>query len=88
MEILKFAVQFLIIIIFIYFVSGRLIGPKVNMMKRILSVGISVMLTTFVFWYTYSSDKSIDEMISLDSMKVLYFYGEVPASTHTTKATK
>ena len=70
MEILKFTVQFLIIIIFIYFVSGRLIGPKVNMMKRILSVGISVMLTTFVFWYTYSSDKSIDEMISLDTMNV------------------
>ncbi len=70
MEILKIIAQFSIIIILIYYVSGRLIGPNVNMMKRILSVGISVVLTTFVFWYTYANGKSIDEMISLNTLNV------------------
>lgn len=70
MEILKIIVQFIIIIFLIYFLSGRLIGPKVNMVKRILSVGISVFLTTFVFWYTFAKGKSIDEMLSLKTMNV------------------
>ena len=70
MEILKIIVQSIIIIFLIYFLSGRLIGPKVNMVKRILSVGISVFLTTFVFWYTFAKGKSIDEMLSLKTMNV------------------
>lgn len=37
----------------IYFISGRLIGTNVNFMKRVLSVMISVLLTTFVYWYSY-----------------------------------
>lgn len=39
--------------VFIFFVSGRLIGPNVNFIKRVLSVGISVFFTTFVYWYSY-----------------------------------
>ena len=70
MELLKIIVQFSIIIFLIYFVSGRLIGPNVNMFKRILSVGISVVLTTFVFWYTFANGKSINEMLSLDTLNV------------------
>lgn len=39
--------------ILIFFISGRLIGSQVSLVKRILSVLISVAFTTFVFWYTY-----------------------------------
>lgn len=39
--------------VLIFFVSGRLIGPNVNFIKRVLSVVISVCFTTFVYWYSY-----------------------------------
>ena len=63
-------IQYSIVIVFIYFVSGRLIGPNVNMIKRILSVGISVLFTTFVFWYSFAKGTSISDMISLNTMNV------------------
>lgn len=45
--------EMLVIAIFIYFVSGRLMGSKVNFTKRILSVVLGIVLTTFVYWYSY-----------------------------------
>lgn len=39
--------------ILIFFISGRLIGSQVSLVKRVLSVIVSVVFTTFVFWYTY-----------------------------------
>lgn len=45
--------QLLIASVLIFFISGRLIGSQISLVKRILSVLISVSLTTFVFWYTY-----------------------------------
>ena len=63
-------IQYSIVIVFIYFVSGRLIGPNVNMIKRILSVGISVLFTTFVFWYSFAKGTSINDLISLNTMNV------------------
>jgi len=69
-EILKMIIQYSIVIVFIYFVSGRLIGPNVNMIKRILSVGISVLFTTFVFWYSFAKGTSINDLISLNTMNV------------------
>lgn len=45
--------EILLITVFIYFVSGRLMGAKVNFTKRVLSVTIGVALTTFVYWYSY-----------------------------------
>lgn len=50
---IKLIVAVLIVAIFIYFVSGRLIGTKVNFTKRFLSVTIGVALTTIVYWYSY-----------------------------------
>ena len=50
---MKFLIQLLIISGFIYFVSGRLIGSNINFRRRILSVIISVVLTSFVYWYSY-----------------------------------
>ena len=50
---IKFLVQLLIVSGFIYFVSGRLIGSSINFRRRILSVVISVVLTSFVYWYSY-----------------------------------
>ena len=65
------AIQIVIIVLFIYFVSGRLIGTNVNVFRRILSVLISIVFTTFVFWYTYLRDKSIEEFAELDMMNVI-----------------
>ena len=45
--------QLIIASLLIYFISGRLIGSNINLLKRVLSVIISVAFTTFVFWYTY-----------------------------------
>lgn len=45
--------QLLIASVLIFFISGRLIGSQISLVKRILSVLISVSFTTFVFWYTY-----------------------------------
>lgn len=50
---LHFVIQVVLFSIVIFFLSGRLIGSQVNLLRRILSVVLSVALTTFVFWYTY-----------------------------------
>lgn len=50
---INFFLQIIVFSIFIFFVSGRLIGSNVNLIKRLLSVVLSVTITTFVFWYTY-----------------------------------
>ncbi|WP_146548260.1 ABC1 kinase family protein [Rummeliibacillus suwonensis] len=47
------ALELIVIGILIYFVSGRLIGTKLNFMKKILSAVLSVVFTTFVYWYSY-----------------------------------
>lgn len=47
----------LIVMVFIgfaiYFISGRLMGTRINFVKRALAVIISVVLTTVVYWYSY-----------------------------------
>ncbi|TSI07707.1 AarF/ABC1/UbiB kinase family protein [Lysinibacillus sp. BW-2-10] len=53
MNAIQFIIQILIVSVLIFFISGRLIGSNVNILKRILSVCISVSFTTFIFWYTY-----------------------------------
>lgn len=37
----------------IFFISGRLMGTRINFVKRSLAVLISVVLTTVVYWYSY-----------------------------------
>lgn len=58
MELVSTVVQLGIASVLIYIISGRLIGSQVSIGKRILSVIISVVFTTFVFWYTYLRDSS------------------------------
>lgn len=53
MDFISAIIQLLIASALIFFISGRLIGSQISLMKRLLSVLISVSLTTFVFWYTY-----------------------------------
>lgn len=57
---LHLTIQIIVSALLIFFISGRLIGSKVNLTKRILSVVISVSFTTFVFWYTYLRDNAIN----------------------------
>lgn len=49
----KFAIEVAVVGFFIYIVTGRLIGTKLSFAKRIISVGLSLALTTFVYWYSY-----------------------------------
>ncbi|MGE7978943.1 ABC1 kinase family protein [Psychrobacillus sp. NPDC093200] len=49
----KLIVQIILISLFIYYVSGKLMGSQINFMKRILSVFISIVFTFFVYWYAY-----------------------------------
>lgn len=58
---LLFVGQILFASILIFFISGRLIGSEISLMKRILAVVISVAFTTFVFWYSYLRDLHVDE---------------------------
>ena len=58
---ISFVLQIIIASVLIFFISGRLIGSNINLMKRILSVLISVSFTTFVFWYTYLRDTNFTE---------------------------
>lgn len=53
MDFISAILQLLIASVLIFFISGRLIGSQISLVKRILSVLISVSFTTFVFWYTY-----------------------------------
>lgn len=57
---LHLTIQVIVASVLIFIISGRLIGSKVNLAKRILSVVISVSFTTFVFWYTYLRDNPIN----------------------------
>lgn len=50
---IHFFIQIIVFSVLIFFVSGRLIGSNVNLIKRLLSVVLSITITTFVFWYTY-----------------------------------
>lgn len=50
---LKFIIELAVIAIIIYMISGRLMGPKVDFRKRILSVSLGVVFTTFTYWYSY-----------------------------------
>lgn len=56
----QMVIQIVIASVLIFFISGRLIGSNVNLLKRILSVVLSVSFTTFVFWYTFLRDNSLD----------------------------
>ncbi|WP_235073169.1 ABC1 kinase family protein [Kurthia huakuii] len=53
LNIIILILQLVVMGVFIYFLSGRLMGTKLNMIKLVLSAVLSVVLTTFVFWYSY-----------------------------------
>ncbi|WKA53036.1 ABC1 kinase family protein [Planococcus shixiaomingii] len=46
-------IEVVLVAFFIYFVGGRLMGSQINFMKRVLSVALGVVLTSFVYWYSY-----------------------------------
>ena len=50
---IKLIGQIFLISLFIYYVSGKLMGSQINFMKRVLSVFISIVFTFFVYWYAY-----------------------------------
>ena len=53
MVFLQILLESLVIAIFIYIISGRLMGSKINFSKRFLSVALGVSITTFFYWYSY-----------------------------------
>ncbi|WP_106532747.1 ABC1 kinase family protein [Planomicrobium soli] len=46
-------IEIILVAFFIYFVGGRLMGSQINFTKRVLSVSLGVVLTSFVYWYSY-----------------------------------
>ncbi len=50
---LRIFIEMALVLLFIFYVSGRLIGSKVHVAKRLLSVFLGVGLTSFVYWYSY-----------------------------------
>lgn len=54
-------IQMFIAALLIFFLSGRLIGSNVNLLRRLLSVVISVSFTSFVFWYTFLRNSPMNE---------------------------
>lgn len=76
---LTIILQFVVASILVFIISGRLIGSQVNLGKRIFSVLISVVFTSFIFWYTYLRGTSFFEegIISnlLNVVTLLWFGG-------------
>ncbi|MEK4091313.1 MULTISPECIES: ABC1 kinase family protein [unclassified Viridibacillus] len=72
--------QLLIVGLIIYFVSGRLIGTKLNFMKRILSAVFSLTFTTFVYWYSYlrhTDYKNEDMVQAVTNVSTLVWIGSM-----------
>lgn len=72
--------QLLIVGLIIYFVSGRLIGTKLNFMKRVLSAVFSLTFTTFVYWYSYlrhTEYKNEDMMQAVTNVSTLVWIGSM-----------
>ncbi|RHW36760.1 AarF/ABC1/UbiB kinase family protein [Lysinibacillus yapensis] len=79
MTFIKPILLILLVAVFIFFISGRLIGANVNIFKKILSVIISVSFTTFIFWYTYlkGTDYNFDTMGSVVNTSNLLWVGSM-----------
>lgn len=46
-------IQVALVGLVVYFITGRLMGAQVNFIRKLISVLSSVILTSFVYWYTY-----------------------------------
>ncbi|QCR33419.1 AarF/ABC1/UbiB kinase family protein [Lysinibacillus sp. SGAir0095] len=79
MTIIKPILLILLVAVFTFFISGRLIGANVNLFKRVLSVVISVTSTTFIYWYTYLKGKeySFDTVNSVVNVTTLLWIGSM-----------
>ena len=79
MTILKPILLILLVAMFTFFISGRLIGANVNLFKRVLSVVISVSFTTFIYWYTYLKGEqySFDTVDSVVNVATLLWIGSM-----------
>lgn len=66
--------------VLIFFISGRLIGSEISLVKRVLSVVLSVAFTTFVFWYSYLRNIPIAEeniMGNVVNVATLLWFGSM-----------
>lgn len=74
----KMIVQVFLIALFIYYVSGRLMGSQINFMKRIMSVLMSVAFTSFVYWYSYLRYTAyLDDVYVLMDIRTLIWIGSM-----------
>ncbi|MBK3493331.1 AarF/ABC1/UbiB kinase family protein [Viridibacillus sp. YIM B01967] len=74
------ALQFIAVGFVIYVVSGRLIGTKLNFLKRVLSATLSVVFTTFVYWYSYlrhTDYKNEDMVQAVTNVSTLVWIGSM-----------
>ena len=70
----KILIQIVVVVVLIFFVSGRLMGSQINFMKRIMSVAISVAITSLVFWYSYlrGTDYLKDVYVFMDISTIIW----------------
>ncbi|HWL13559.1 MAG TPA: AarF/UbiB family protein, partial [Ureibacillus sp.] len=79
MTFVKPIILIVLVTVFIFFISGRLIGSSVNLFKRVLSVLISVSFTTFIYWYTYfkGNDNSFEMVKNVVNVSTLLWIGSM-----------
>ena len=79
MTLLKPILLILLVAVFTFFISGRLIGANVNLFKRVMSVVISVSFTTFIYWYTYLKGKeyAFDTVDSVMNVATVLWIGSM-----------
>lgn len=53
MQFLSWFIQFTLVGILIFFFTGRLIGTRLSILKRLFAVGLSVTITSIIYWYMF-----------------------------------
>lgn len=66
-------IQFGLVGIVIFFITGRLIGTHLSIFKRIFAVGLSVVITSIVYWIMHIQNHK-DVIIPLESESVLFSF--------------
>lgn len=52
-QFLSWFIQFTLVGVLIYFFTGRLIGTRLSIFKRLFAVGLSVTITSVIYWYMF-----------------------------------
>lgn len=75
-QFLSWFIQFTLVGVLIYFFTGRLIGTRLSIFKRLFAVGLSVTITSVIYWYMFIQHrKDYYTPIEDESMFLVHSYG-------------